>query len=224
MKKYIIASALVLPLTLLAATYITQRGDTLQTVAKKTGMTVEQLAKSNPNLRVTSNQVIQYDGTSVPSTPIVPTTPNSNESKFKSYVTFYSFWDNTPPGTADISHPVIHSKAGGTGTFNDPITLAVGHSIVNGKDILDTPAGTKFYFYSRYWIVEDTCGDGNTPQNGPCHKGYPSDAKMWIDGYADGKNTTKSKANQCMENLTGVVEVIQNPTNNYAVDISPICK
>src|SRR5437763_17196568 len=39
------------------------------------------------------------------------------------YVTLYGFVDNSPP-SAIISNPVIHQKAGGTGTFSDPITFA----------------------------------------------------------------------------------------------------
>ncbi len=112
------------------------------------------------------------------------------ETSLVAYVTGYSYWDNTPAGSTDISHGVIHSKAGGTGTYSDPITLAVGHSIVGGKDILDYPAGTKFYisYLKKYAIVEDTCGDGNSPQNGPCHTGYQG--HPWVDLYVDGQNTS----------------------------------
>jgi hypothetical protein len=167
--------------------------------------------------------------TSTPSTPVVivsppvvlpaptstPTTPG--ETTFAAYITGYSYWDNTPAGTAEISHPIIHQKAGGTGTFNDPITLAVGHSIINGKDILDYPAGTKFYlpYLQKYVIVEDTCGDGSTPQNGPCHTGYKGNP--WIDLYVDGQGASQSTANNCMNAITGVHSVIKNPGANYPV-------
>src|SRR5688572_11781310 len=53
------------------------------------------------------------------------------------YLTGYSFFDNTPPASATISHPVLHSLAGGIGTFDDPVTVAVGHSLVDGLDVLD---------------------------------------------------------------------------------------
>src|SRR6187399_1003059 len=87
------------------------------------------------------------------------------------YLTGYTYWDNTPPGTAAISHPVIHTQAARTGTFNDPITLAVGHSMASGNDVIDIAPGVKFYMVSlqKYFIVEDTCGDGPHPENGPCH-------------------------------------------------------
>lgn len=147
-------------------------------------------------------------------TPPLPT--NASEKQINAYVTGYSYWDNTPPGSADISHPVIHGSAGGTGTFADPITLAVGHSITNGKDTLDYPAGTKFYlpFLHKYVIVEDSCGDGSSPQNGPCHTGYQGNA--WIDVYV-GKGSSSKSADTCMDKLTDVHSVIINPVSTYPV-------
>src|SRR5262249_10264951 len=46
------------------------------------------------------------------------------------FMTFYGFHDNSPPGI-DIAHPVIHSGAGGKGTFADPITFAVAPEVQN---------------------------------------------------------------------------------------------
>ncbi len=46
------------------------------------------------------------------------------EQTITSYVTMYGFPDNDPPDTAYIANPVLHQLAGGTGTFNDPITFA----------------------------------------------------------------------------------------------------
>lgn len=167
--------------------------------------------------------------TPVPAPAPLPTpAPVSGEVRIQAYTTSYTYWDNTPPGSADISNPIIHTKAGGTGTYTDPITLAVGHSIINGKDILDYPAGAKFYIPNvrRYFIVEDTCGDGNTPQNGPCHKGYPSGTTTWVDMWIDGSTGTSSSANTCAENLTdtnGVAHlIIQNPASNYVVVSGPV--
>lgn len=148
----------------------------------------------------------------------------ADDYSISAYITGYSYWDNTPPGSADISHPVIHSKAGGVGTFNDPVTVAVGHSIVGRQDILDWDAGTKFYIpnLQRYFIVEDTCGDGGSPQNGACHTGYPSSASTWLDVYVDGQNTSSSKSDACMSKITGVSKVIVDPASNYKVSAGPI--
>jgi hypothetical protein len=148
---------------------------------------------------------------------------SSGEESIVAYTTAYTYYDNTPPGSATISDPVIHQKAGGTGTYDDPITLAVGHSITNHKDTLDYPAGTKFYIPNvrRYFIVEDTCGDGSTPQNGPCHTGYPAGTTAWVDMWIDGQTGTKQAVNSCASKVTdGNGEshiIIKNPTSNYLV-------
>ena len=155
----------------------------------------------------------------VTATPTPTSTATGSEMRAQVFVTGYSYWDNTPPGSATISNPILHQVAGGTGTYQDPITVAVGHTITNGKDILDFPAGTRFYVPNlrRYFIVEDTCGDGSTPQNGPCHTGYPSNASYWIDVWVGGAGVSQSKANTCMDNITDVHLVIRNPASNYAV-------
>lgn len=143
----------------------------------------------------------------------------TQEQRIRAYVTGYSWWDNTPPGSAAISNPVLHSVAGGTGTYADPITLAVGHSIVGGRDILDWPAGTRWYIphLRRYFIVEDTCGDGPTPQNGPCHTGYPAPATTWLDVWVGGQNASRRASDATMDAITDVHLVIRNPATDYVV-------
>jgi len=145
------------------------------------------------------------------------TPPTSGARVIRAYTTWYSFYDNTPPGSAAISNPVLHRTAGGAGTYDDPITIAVGHDMSSGHDVLDWPAGTRFYIPNvrRYFIVEDTCGDGPTPQNGPCHdrtrERDAAGASTWLDGWA-------GKASQsCMERLTAVHTVIVDPVRGYPV-------
>lgn len=152
--------------------------------------------------------------------------PPSQETRYTSYVTGYSYYDNTPPGSPDISNPVIHQTAAGVGTVANPITVAVGHSIINGQDILDFPAGTRFYIPNlrRYFIVEDTCGDGPTPQNGPCHNLSQADpgAQNWLDVWVDGRANTSAAADTCMNNITKNQLTIKNPASNYVVISGPI--
>lgn len=140
----------------------------------------------------------------------------------QAYVTGYSYWDNTPPGTVDISHPVTHDFAGGMGTYSNPVTLAVGHQIINGEDLLDFPAGTRFYLprLRKYAIVEDTCGDGPTPQNGPCHTG--KNGLFWLDIYIDGVSFAKGVSEACMQDITGVQPVIMDPEPNMSVVVGPV--
>lgn len=156
-----------------------------------------------------------------PATP-PPPSPEIGEIIFQAYITGYGWIDNTPPGN-DISHPVIHQLgAGGIGTYADPITVAVGHSIMGGDDYLDYEEGTLFYIpaFKRYFIVEDTCGDGPSPQDGPCHCG--KDGKPWLDVWVGGSETTAPQTLACQEKITGFHTVIQNPAPNYQVSAGPL--
>jgi hypothetical protein len=124
---------------------------------------------------------------------------------------------------------VIHEVAAGTGTYTDPITVAVGHSIVDGRDILDWPAGTRFYLPTvrRYFIVEDTCGDGPRPQDEPCHAGLPhaaDTASTWLDIWIDGRDATLEQATRCAEAVTGVHSVVVKPPAGYPVEPGPILR
>jgi hypothetical protein len=165
--------------------------------------------KSDSSTAGSTTTTIETTTTAKPSTTIKSTTtakPMSQGIQENAFLTGYSWEDNTPRGSRDISDPVVHGQAAGKGTFNDPITLAVGHSI-NPTKMRFAP-GTKFYvpMLRAYFVVEDTCGDGNTPQNGGCWTGYPAGASYWIDLYLGSDPTDK-----CMDSITGVHTVIRNP-------------
>ena len=148
--------------------------------------------------------------------------PRNGETSFNIYLTGYSYWDNTPPGSAEISKPVIHRKAGGKGTYSDPITIAVGHTIIGSRQTLDYRAGTRFYIPNlrKYVIVEDVCGDGNRPQNGPCHTGR--NGLPWLDIYVDGSRSRSGDATQCARRITSVQKIIMNPGRDYPVVSGPL--
>lgn len=137
--------------------------------------------------------------------------------RFNVYLTGYTYWDNTPPGSAEIARPVLRNKAGGTGTWQSPITIAVGHRIENGRQTLDYPAGTRFYLprLQKYAIVEDVCGDGATPQNGPCHSGY--NGHPWLDIWIGGKGVSAAEADECARRITAVQPIILDPPRNLPV-------
>jgi hypothetical protein len=125
-----------------------------------------------------------------PPVSVTATTPRPGTQLTSVYVTGYSWFDNTPPGSTAISHPVVHRTAGGAGSYADPVTVAVGHSLAGGTDLLDLPAGTRLYLphLRRYGVVEDTCGNGPRPQDGPCHnlRTAPAGTRLWIDVYLGG--------------------------------------
>ena len=144
------------------------------------------------------------------------------EKQMDVFLTGYSFWDNTPRGSAIIARPVVHTQAAGTGTYADPITLAVGHSIYFNRSFMNFPTGTRFYFpkLRKYAIVEDLCGDGRTPQDGPCHIGYQG--HPWLDIYVDGHQSGNQAATECMANITGIQPAIVNPKTRYRVHPGPL--
>jgi hypothetical protein len=148
-----------------------------------------------------------------------PPTGGSAETRISAYVTGYSYWDNTPPGSSAISHPRVHTVAAGVGTYADPITVAVGHDLSDGSDRLDWPAGTRFYlpYLQRYFVVEDTCGDGSAPEQGPCHTGYPSPATTWLDVWVGGRNADQQASDECMSAITGVHTAIKDPRPDHPV-------
>lgn len=137
--------------------------------------------------------------------------------QFDVYLTGYTYWDNTPPGSAEIARPVLRQKAGGTGTWASPITIAVGHRIENGRQTLDFPAGTRFYLprLQKYAIVEDVCGDGPTPQNGPCHSGH--NGRPWLDIWLGGKSMSAAETDACARRITAVQPIILDPPKDLPV-------
>lgn len=142
------------------------------------------------------------------------------------YTTGYGWWDNTPRGSSEISNPVLHEAAGGTGTWANPVTVAVGHSIINGKDILDIPEGTRLYVPNlrKYLIVEDTCGDGPRPQTVGCHdrRDAPKGATVWVDIWVGGSAKVTHRASDACESAMtdangALHELIVNPAANLRV-------
>jgi hypothetical protein len=193
----------------------------LETTAEATAM----MKKSRKNLAAASCVILSTAiGTQVAQAQERLVTVAATEAdeadglkKFNVYLTGYTFWDNTPPGSAEIARPVLRNKAGGTGTWQSPITIAVGHRIENGRQTLDFPAGTRFYLprLQKYAIVEDVCGDGATPQNGPCHSGYKG--HPWLDIWIGGKAMSAAEADECARRITAVQPIILEPPSNLPV-------
>ncbi|GAA5144422.1 hypothetical protein GCM10023321_00770 [Pseudonocardia eucalypti] len=127
--------------------------------------------------------------------------------QLKIELTGYSYQDNTPPGSAEVSNPVLHKKAGGTGTYADPITVAVP-----GKGTGIFKAGSRFYLptVKRYVIAEDT--GASAAGSGDGH------LDMWIGG----EGGTKSATDACMNKITGDVPAEYNPPPGRPVLSGPI--
>jgi 3D (Asp-Asp-Asp) domain-containing protein len=120
------------------------------------------------------------------------------ETQKTCYITSYGWDDNDPPGDG-IANPIVHQKAGGTGTFADPITIAVCSAQV--------PYGTRMYVpgLRRYFVAEDYCQASWDDYN----RGV---AKLRIDVWA-GRATAAYESS-----ITGDYLVIFDPSPNYAVN------
>jgi hypothetical protein len=141
--------------------------------------------------------------------PAPPAPPAPSAKQLNIWLTGYSWQDNTPPGSSVVGEPVLHQQAGGTGTFADPITVAVpGH-----QGAMAWQPGTRFYLptVKRYVIVEDS-GASRPPPGADTH------LDMWIGGQ-DG---TLAATNACEDSLTGRVAAELNPPNNLPVIVGPI--
>jgi hypothetical protein len=138
-----------------------------------------------------------------------PPAPAPAAKQLNIWLTGYSWQDNTPPGSSVVGEPVLHQQAGGTGTFADPITVAVpGH-----QGAMAWQPGTRFYLptVKRYVIVEDS-GASRAPAGTDTH------LDMWIGGQ-DG---TLAATDACEDSLTGRVAAELNPPNNLPVIVGPI--
>ena len=164
-----------------------------------------------------------------------PIPTGTNASFTLDSMTFYGYFDNSPPGTA-IAHPVIHSGAGGVGTFDDPITFAVAPEVQN-----KVPAGTRIYIPSlqKYFIMEDDCtssGPGGAPVQGEGCDGElengVNEFDLWIDGDphknaldnpGSGSGNNDNNMTNCEDTLTASkVKVIMNATDGQAVNTKPL--
>ncbi|WP_228553935.1 ricin-type beta-trefoil lectin domain protein [Catenulispora pinisilvae] len=139
----------------------------------------------------------------------------------QTFLTFYGWWDNTPPGGV-ISYPQIHQTAGGTGSYSDPITFATDSS--------EQPPGTIVYVprVGKYFIMEDSCEEcsadwtGNGPNGGP--------GLRHLDLWLGGQGGSAFAAIECEDALTNynndgtpsMESVIVNPPSNETVTSEPI--
>ena len=155
-----------------------------------------------------------------------PAAVNAKSSTALFYVTLYGYVDNSPP-SAIISNPVIHSKAGGTGTYKDPVTFAT--------DIHEEKPGTIVYYsyLKKYFIMEDTCtectkdwsGGGNGDNPTPKRSGHWWRIDLWAGGNSGSlHNPQKDALLNCEDNLTqgNGGQVTLNPASNLPVDTTPI--
>lgn len=142
-------------------------------------------------------------------------------SNQKTYLTFYGWYDNTPPGCG-IAYPEVHTCAGGTGTYSDPLTFA--------SDKSEIKPGTKIYVprVEKYFVMEDDCTECDQDWSGQGPDGGP---KMWhFDLWLGGKGGNEFDAIDCEDALTLsdsngdplMESVVINPPSGEKVSSEPI--
>ena len=139
-------------------------------------------------------------------------------------LTWYSQVDNSPPGRI-IAHPILHSGAGGTGTFSDPITFAVAPQV---QKVMKP--GKKIYIGSPiqdYFIMEDDCtssGPGGIPVQGVGCDGELKAGINEFDGWMEGpKSGAGGRVTACEDKLTlSNIQVIIDPPAGLPVNTSRI--
>lgn len=136
--------------------------------------------------------------------PLEVATPASGEIVFTAYLTGFGYPDNTPQNSDIINNSGHEAHAGGTGTYDDPITLASGYV----GQTSDYAYGTMFYIpnVQAYFIITETCAS--------CH----SDSKLpHFDQWVGGVGANAGQTVACEARLTGNYTVIQNPISTYPV-------
>ncbi len=137
------------------------------------------------------------------------------------FLTFYGWYDNTPPG-GDISYPQIHDTAGGKGTFADPITFATTTKMLK--------AGTKVWVprVKKYFIMEDSCQECGEDWSGHGPNGGPGlrHIDLWLGGKGgnafDAINCEDALTHYNADNTPTMEPVIVDPPSNEQVDSTPL--
>jgi uncharacterized protein YjbI with pentapeptide repeats len=163
------------------------------------------------------------------------------------WLTMYGYPDNTPPSAgiaaghsgSNITFPDnnvgqgIHTQAGGTGTYADPITFATSNT--------ELWYGTEIYIprFQKYFIAEDSCTEcgqdmrGAAPNNpdgtiGPGPDGGPGmiHFDLWVGGQtADWPDVILCEDALTLANADGspyMDPIVVNPGPGEAVDTTPI--
>jgi hypothetical protein len=124
-------------------------------------------------------------------------------------LTFYTGYETGgfPEGNY-IAEPVLHQRAGGTGTFADPLTFAAKKGAYE--------KGTKIYVPSvqKYFVREDLCSDSD-----------PNCTGTQVDLYLGNPSNTTA-AHACAIALTSPVGatnvIVINPSDGLTYDSKPI--
>ncbi|MCI0155065.1 hypothetical protein [Dermacoccus nishinomiyaensis] len=147
-------------------------------------------------------------------TTAAPVSSAATEHKEQTQITFYGGPDNDPAGSTAIKYPRIHTRAGGIGTYADPITFAAPNKTFGWLQ-----PGTKIYVpkMHKYFVMEDSCAACNS-----LWKRNPQIKRvdLWAGAHASAA---------CEAQFTGdarqlhTIIVDPDPSKGRQVDTRPIC-
>ncbi|KAL1965122.1 hypothetical protein VTN77DRAFT_6035 [Rasamsonia byssochlamydoides] len=124
--------------------------------------------------------------------------------------TFYGYPDNSPPGASIAYTQCGRSEAGGTGTYDDPLTMATASGELKVCEIVYAP------YLKKYLRYEDECAQCETDwQSGEWH----------VDTWT-GSSTQNGGQKQinCEDDLTPDAgqAIIRNPSKDLPVDTTAL--
>lgn len=121
--------------------------------------------------------------------------------------TFYGYPDNSPPGAGIAYTQCGRSQAGGTGTYDDPLTMATASGELKVCEVVYAP------YLKKYLRYEDECAQCNTD--------WKNGGKWHIDTWT-GSSTENGGQKQidCEDSLTpdAAQSIIRNPSRDLPVD------
>jgi hypothetical protein len=122
---------------------------------------------------------------------------------------YFSGW--TDDNGANIAYPQIHSTAGGTGTYSDPITFSASKNALS--------PGTIIYvsYLKKYFMMEDDCDNCDSVWN----NNHTYQISLWTGGDS---NSSKSAQQSCEDSLTpnSLQPVQVKPSSSNAVNTTPL--
>ncbi len=137
----------------------------------------------------------------------VPGTAGATGTDVKAFMTLYGWADNSPPGPGIARTTCLHTTAGGTGTYADPVTFAT--------DVAELPWCTRIYvpYMRRYFIHEDECSECDTDWSR--YGLYRFD--MWAGGDAASAHQPERRALLRCESTWTRADSVSDPDNPEVV-------
>lgn len=143
--------------------------------------------------------------------PALPV-PSAGQVVTTVHTAAHTWAEASAAGTAAGKTRAPHQAGEGTGTYEDPITIAVS----SGPDGQAIPAGTRIYLpdLRRYFIAEDPCGDGEDQ----CRQGgSATGSTLRMDIRIGGEGVSAAAAEACSRQVADVGAAVLNPAGNYVV-------